>query len=87
MAILDQMTGALATTAVKFAGADRPMPALEFVMHPSKLADAKLEARINDPHMVFHSDGAWTFRGVPVRADVDVSNWTLQPIAAKSVEQ
>lgn len=78
--ILTTMRNALATTCVKYMGADRPVPDLEFVMHPNKLADARLESRINDPELVMHNDGSCSFRGVPIREDVSVSNWTLAPV-------
>ena len=78
--ILQQMNEALAITCVKYMGLDRPVPDLEFVMHPNKKADAVLESHINNPYMIMHEDGSWTFRGVPVREDASVSNWTLCPV-------
>lgn len=80
MSILDGMRSALATTAVKYAGSDTPLPDLEFVMHPLKRSDAILESRINDHELVRHEGGDYTFLGIPVRADADkdVSNWSLE---------
>lgn len=78
--MLNQMRNALATTAVKYMGQDRPIPELEFVMHPHRKADAVLESRINDPEMVMHDDGSWSFRGVLIREDASVSNWSLSAV-------
>jgi len=82
--ILETMCNALANTCVKYMGQGNPVPDLEFVMHPNKAADAKLESRINDPDMVMHGDGSWTFLGVPIRESVDQNTWTLAPVAVQN---
>lgn len=79
MAIMNDMRSALANLAVKYMGQDRPIPDLEFVMTPEKRADLILESRINDPELVSHDDGSWSFRGVPIRTHPEQANWTLQP--------
>ncbi|MAI35034.1 MAG: hypothetical protein CMM07_25630 [Rhodopirellula sp.] len=80
MATLNTMRNALAGMAVKHMGGGIPIPELEFVMHPHRLQDAIHESRINDLDMVSHPDGNWTFRGVPIREDKDVSNWRLSAV-------
>lgn len=78
MSYTETMTNALATTAVKFMG--QHLPDLEFVMHPYRHHDLLLETPLREGLLVEHDDGTWTFRGVPVRIDKSVTNWTLSPI-------
>ncbi|MGC1497970.1 MAG: hypothetical protein WA790_19350 [Sulfitobacter sp.] len=80
--ILETMRNALANTCVKYMGQGNPVPDLEFVMHPNKAADAKLEAPIGSGEMVMVGDGSWCFRGVPIRENADQNTWTLAPLAA-----
>lgn len=80
MSILDSMRNTLASTAVKFMGSEAAIPEMEFVMHPHRKQDAVHEARINDPEMVMHGDGSWTFRGVPIREEMEQSTWALSPV-------
>ncbi|KIC36540.1 hypothetical protein [Leisingera sp. ANG-M7] len=77
--ILKSMTEALATTAVKYAGADKPMPTLEFVMHPNTRKDACLEAGFNTNHL-YHIHDVWMFRGIQIREDESLSGWRLSPV-------
>lgn len=77
--ILSLMRNALSTIAVKYMGQNKPIPELEFVMHPNKAADAKLESRIGDQEMMYLMDGSWEFHGVPIREDIEQSTWTLAP--------
>ncbi|UWR41565.1 hypothetical protein K4F85_01275 [Phaeobacter inhibens] len=81
--ILKSMADALATTAVKYAGADKAMPTLEFVMHPSKRKDACLEAGFDTNHL-YHIHDVCMFRGIQIREDESVSSWRLSPVEAAS---
>ena len=78
MSYTESMTNALATTAVKFMG--QVLPNMEFVMHPDRHHDLMLETLLHDGLLFEHDDGAWTFRGVPVRIEKSVTNWTLSAV-------